>query len=63
MKITIGSIASDDTPEDPRTPFAKVQEELDRSAWIGRGPHYELGGGGNDLIEEESEINPEHEWR
>lgn len=61
LNIIIGS--PENTPEDPRTDFQKVQEEIDRARWVGRGPHYVLGGGGNDIEEHEPEVNPEHEWR
>lgn len=42
-------------PEDTRSKFKKVQDEIDRSKWVGRGPNYELPGGGNDLTLNESD--------
>lgn len=51
-------------PEDNRDDFHKIQEEIDNSQWIGRGPHYILDGGGNTPeAEQESEVNPDRDWR
>jgi len=50
-------------PEDDRTPFAKIQEEIDRSEWIGRGQNRLLSGGGNTLTEHDSEVGADKNRR
>lgn len=63
-KVAIITGMPPSTPDPVADSFERVQDEIDRAQWTGRGPHYTLGGGGNEpSSEHDVEINPKGEWR